>query len=147
MRCPKLQSVTFPASLSADMSYDMFSGCSALTNVVLPKNLRTLPQKMFDGCKSLTKLDLPTTITKVDDDAFAGCSITSLYLPNVTEISESSFSDCKTLKSITINSKLKAKLMEENFWLFVTNFGNDNPNFPLKINGNTMSLPSSIKVL
>lgn len=147
MRCPKLQSVTFPASLSADMSYDMFRSCTSLTTVVLPKNLRTLPQKMFDGCKSLTKLDLPTTITKVDDDAFAGCSITSLYLPNVTEISESSFSDCKTLKSITINSKLKAKLMEENFWLFVTNFGNDNPNFPLKINGNTMSLPSSIKVL
>ncbi len=146
MRCPKLQSVTFPAALSKDMSYDMFRDCKSLTTVVLPKNLRKLSKNMFNGCKSLTKLTVPTTVTKIDNGAFAGCSLTSLYLPNVTEISELAFYNCKTLKSITVNSTLKAKLAADGCDLFVSNFGNDNPNFPLKVSGGTVSLPDNIKV-
>ena len=38
--CHKLQSVTFPASLTRDMTYDMFRDCPMLTTVTLPKNLR-----------------------------------------------------------------------------------------------------------
>ena len=41
--CHKLQSVTFPASLTRDMTYDMFRDCPMLTTVTLPKNLRTVP--------------------------------------------------------------------------------------------------------
>lgn len=143
--CTKLQSVTFPASLAKDMSYDMFRGCTSLTNVVLPKNLRTIPSHMFAGCKSLTTLNLPTTITKVEDSAFDGCGLTTLYLPNLKEIEEDSFSGCKSLKSLTVNKTIVEKFKEGNYWLYVTNF-EDNPNFSLKVNGNTMSLPSSIKV-
>ncbi len=124
----------------------MFRDCTSLTSVVLPKNLRTIPDNMFDGCKSLRTINLPTTITKVGKYAFNGCQITSLYLPNLNEIEEGTFSGCKSLKSLTINKTLVEKLKADNYWLYVTNFDQDNVNFQLKVNGNNISLPSSIKV-
>lgn len=142
--CTRLQSVQMPASLKKDMSYDMFRDCPALTNVVLPKNLRYIPDNTFSGCKMLTKLNLPTTITKIGHGAFDGCGLTSLYLPNLTDIDDGAFSDFKSLKSITISKTLLEKLKADNYWLFVTNFG-DNPNFTPKVNGNDIILPANIK--
>ncbi len=144
--CTKLQSVTFPSSLTKDMSYDMLRGCTSLTNVVLPKNLRTIPATMFTGCKNLKTINIPTTVTKIGNRAFDGCGVTSLYLPNLKDIEEGAFSGCKSLKSLSVSKSFVEKLKENNYWLFVTNF-EDNVNFQLKVNGNTLSLPSSIKVL
>lgn len=143
--CHKLQSVTFPASLTRDMTYDMFRDCPMLTTVTLPKNLRTVPQQMFSGCKSLRKIDLPATVTKIDGHAFSGCPITSLVITGVTEVDDSSFMGCKSLKTITINKTLRDKLIDENYWLYTTNFS-DNPSLQLVLKNGQVSLPAGVKV-
>lgn len=143
--CHKLQSVTFPASLTRDMTYDMFRDCPMLTTVTLPKNLRTVPQQMFSGCKSLRKIDLPATVTKIDGHAFSGCPITDLVITNVTEVDDSSFMGCKSLKTITINKTLRDKLIADNYWLYTTNFS-DNPSLQLVVKNGQVSLPAGVKV-
>lgn len=143
--CHKLQSVTFPASLTRDMTYDMFRDCPMLTTVTLPKNLRTVPQQMFSGCKSLRKIDLPATVTKIDGHAFSGCPITDLVITNVTEVDDSSFMGCKSLKTITINKTLRDKLIDDNYWLYTTNFS-DNPSLQLVVKNGQVSLPAGVKV-
>lgn len=143
--CHKLQSVTFPASLTRDMTYDMFRDCPMLTTVTLPKNLRTVPQQMFSGCKNLRKIDLPATVTKIGGHAFSGCPITDLVITNVTEVDDSSFMGCKSLKTITINKTLRDKLIDENYWLYTTNFS-DNPSLQLVLKNGQVSLPAGVKV-
>lgn len=143
--CHKLQSVTFPASLTRDMTYDMFRDCPMLTTVTLPKNLRTVPQQMFSGCKSLRKIDLPATVTKIGGHAFSGCPITDLVITNVTEVDDASFMGCKSLKTITINKTLRDKLIDENYWLYTTNFS-DNPSLQLVVKNGQVSLPAGVKV-
>lgn len=143
--CHKLQSVTFPASLTRDMTYDMFRDCPMLTTVTLPKNLRTVPQQMFSGCKSLRKIDLPATVTKIDGHAFSGCPITDLVITGVTEVDDLSFMGCKSLKTITINKTLRDKLIDDNYWLYTTNFS-DNPSLQLVVKNGQVSLPAGVKV-
>lgn len=143
--CHKLQSVTFPASLTRDMTYDMFRDCPMLTTVTLPKNLRTVPQQMFSGCKNLRKIDLPATVTKIDGHAFSGCPITDLVITGVTEVDDSSFMGCASLKTITINKTLRDKLIDENYWLYTTNFS-DNPSLQLVVKNGQVSLPAGVKV-
>lgn len=143
--CHKLQSVTFPASLTRDMTYDMFRDCPMLTTVTLPKNLRTVPQQMFSGCKSLRKIDLPATVTKIDGNAFSGCPITSLVITGVTEVDDSAFMGCASLKTITINKTLRDKLIDDNYWLYTTNFSN-NPSLQLVVKNGQVSLPAGVKV-
>lgn len=143
--CHKLQSVTFPASLTRDMTYDMFRDCPMLITVTLPKNLRTVPQQMFSGCKSLRKIDLPATVTKIDGHAFSGCPITDLVITGVTEVDDSSFMGCKSLKTITINKTLRDKLIDDNYWLYTTNFS-DNPSLQLVVKNGQVSLPAGVKV-
>lgn len=143
--CHKLQSVTFPASVTRDMTYDMFRDCPMLTTVTLPKNLRTVPQQMFSGCKSLRKIDLPATVTKIDGHAFSGCPITDLVITGVTEVDDSSFMGCTSLKTITINKTLRDKLIDENYWLYTTNFS-DNPSLQLVLKNGQVSLPAGVKV-
>lgn len=143
--CHKLQSVTFPASLTRDMTYDMFRDCPMLTTVTLPKNQRTVPKQMFSGCKSLRKIDLPTTVTKIDGQAFSGCPITDLVITGVTEVDDSSFMGCKSLKTITINKTLRDKLIDDNYWLYTTNFS-DNPSLQLVLKNGQVSLPAGVKV-
>lgn len=143
--CHKLQSVTFPASLTRDMTYDMFRDCPMLTTVTLPKNLRTVPQQMFSGCKNLRKIDLPATVTKIGGHAFSGCPITDLVITGVTEVDDSSFMGCKSLKTITINKTLRDKLIDDNYWLYTTNFS-DNPSLQLVVKNGQVSLPAGVKV-
>ena len=143
--CHKLQSVTFPASLTRDMTYDMFRDCPMLTTVTLPKNLRTVPQQMFSGCKNLRKIDLPVTVTKIDGHAFSGCPITDLVITGVTEVDDSSFMGCTSLKTITINKTLRDKLIDDNYWLYTTNFSN-NPSLQLVLKNGQVSLPAGVKV-
>lgn len=143
--CHKLQSVTFPASLTRDMTYDMFRDCPMLTTVTLPKNLRTVPQQMFSGCKNLRKIDLPATVTKIDGHAFSGCPITDLVITNVKEVDDSSFMGCKSLKTITINKTLRDKLIDDNYWLYTTNFS-DTPSLQLVVKNGQVLLPAGVKV-
>lgn len=144
--CSKLQSVTFPATLNKDMTYDMFRDCVMLTTVTLPKNLRTLPEHMFYGCKSLRTVNLPSTLTKIGARAFSGTPIINLNVASVTDIDDGAFSGCRSLKTITVNSTLRDKLIDDSYWLYTTCFA-DCPGLQLVVNNGKVGLPAGVKVV
>ena len=83
-----------------------FEGCSGLTSLKLPSDIRLIGRNAFEGCSGLTSITLPSGVTEIQHSAFYGCSgLTSITLPSgVTEISNFTFSGCSGLTSLTLPS-------------------------------------------
>ena len=83
-----------------------FEGCSGLTSLKLPSDIRLIGRHAFEGCSGLTSLTLPSGVTEIGSSAFYGCSgLTSITLPSgVTEISDYAFYGCSGLTSLTLPS-------------------------------------------
>lgn len=118
-RCTALRSIKFPRHIEESMSYDMFTGCTNLTDVTLPENLPEIPATMFEGCKKLTTLKVPATVKKVGGRAFSDSGITALDLSNVTEFDSFCFMNCKSLKTVKLNSSLKENFLTETYEQFL----------------------------
>lgn len=76
-----------------------FRGCTSLTNITLPKNLKEICYSAFRGCTSLTNMALPQGMEIIGDETFYGCSaLTSITIPqSVSEIGDYAFQDCTSL--------------------------------------------------
>lgn len=110
--CTSLQSIKLPRYVGLS-SYDMFSGCTNLTSVTLPENLKELYDGTFSGCIKLTTINIPASVTKVGSHVFSGSGVVSLDLSHVTEIGVFTFDNCKSLKNLKLNSKLKDNFLME----------------------------------
>ena len=110
--CTSLQSIKLPRYVGLS-SYDMFSGCTNLTSVTLPENLKELYDGTFENCIKLTTINIPASVTKVGSHVFSGSGVVSLDLSHVTEIGVFTFNDCKSLKNLKLNSKLKDNFLME----------------------------------
>ena len=101
--CSSLTSIELPE----DVKYfgkGVFSGCSSLTSIELPKSLEHIDDDVFSGCSSLTSIEVPEDIVYFGKGVFSGCSsLTSVKLPNSMErIDSNVFSDCSSLTSIEL---------------------------------------------
>ena len=107
----------------------LFSGCKALTEIVLPSNLTSIPSELayncsnlpaieipprvttinssaFYGCSKLTEVDIPDTCTRIESSAFNTSGLTHVELPaNLTYIGDSAFNTTK-LSEVTIPNKV-----------------------------------------
>ena len=79
-----------------------FSGCKALTKVLLPNGITAIPAGAFKDCVKLTAITLPTGVTSIGDNAFKGCAkLNSIVIRDkVTTIGKDAFSDCTGLTDI-----------------------------------------------
>ena len=114
--CSGLTSLTLPANIKW-IGASAFYGCSGLTSLPLPANIEWIGASAFSGCSGLTSLTLPSSITTISASAFSGCSgLTSLTLPsNITEIGEWAFSNCGGLASIYVYAEKVPKMAEDVF--------------------------------
>ena len=89
-----------------------FEGCSGLTSLKLPSDIRLIGRNAFEGCSGLTSITLPSGVTEIQHSAFYGCSgLTSITLPSgVTEIGKSAFAICSGLTSIYVYAEKMPKL-------------------------------------
>ena len=110
--CTSLQSIKLPRYVGLT-SYEMFSGCTNLTSVTLPENLTEIKDGTFENCTKLTTINIPASVTKVGSHVFSGSGVVSLDLSHVTEIGVFTFDDCKSLKNLKLNSKLKDNFLME----------------------------------
>lgn len=91
--CTALTDVTLPKSL-VTIKNDAFEGCTALTNITLPEGLKTIEGSAFSGCK-LTEVTLPSTLETVGGYAFVNNRLATLNIPaSVTSIGQSAFAGC-----------------------------------------------------
>ena len=96
-----LKKVTITAGI---ILYGSFSGCSNLTNVIIPDNIASIGDSAFSVCSSLTSIILPNSVTSIGKWAFSGCSsLRNISIPDsVTSIGSRVFEGCSSLTSITI---------------------------------------------
>jgi hypothetical protein len=52
---------------------EWFRGCKNLSNIVLPKTIKTLQEYAFASCFKLEEIELPAALTEVGSHAFADC--------------------------------------------------------------------------
>ncbi len=51
-----------------------FSGCSSLTEITIPQNVKTISDNAFSHCYSLTEITIPENVTTVENSAFDVCT-------------------------------------------------------------------------
>lgn len=102
--CRKLTDVTLPKSL-LNISSEMLTGCSSLTNIIVPDNVKSIGTKAFSsaGLKSIT-FGENSQLVSIDDYAFKGCeNLNHIAIPSsVTSIGNRAFEACDKLTNITI---------------------------------------------
>ena len=86
------------------IGYGAFSGCSDLTNIVIPDSVTSIDAWAFSDCSSLTSIVIPDSVTSIGYGAFFDCSnLTSIVISDsVTSIGERAFYNCSSLTSIVI---------------------------------------------
>ena len=69
-----------PASLTkviltsgAEIPAGMFSGCSAITNIILPETVTVIGERAFYGCVGLTSMTIPKNVTEIGNNTFGEC--------------------------------------------------------------------------
>lgn len=123
----QLDNIVFTESL--EQIQDMaFKGCIYLTEIYLPKSLRSLgtstfehcnaiekvhiasdklvefPADCFSGCYSLEKINIPDSIEYIGTDAFHNCGFKTIKIPNNCHLISGCFSNCEELETAHIGS-------------------------------------------
>lgn len=82
---------------------------TAITELVLPNPITTIPSYCAYNCKSLTSVKMGNRVTKINQDAFNGCvALEKIRLSNnLTDIGRQAFANCQALQRITLPSALK----------------------------------------
>ncbi|MCR5795892.1 MAG: leucine-rich repeat protein [Solobacterium sp.] len=112
--CENLQSAG-PAGSGADIEYGWtksipsyaFSGCSSLTDVILPAGITKIAGSAFKGCSGLNSIAIPDSVTSIGNDAFCSCTgLKSITIPSgAASLAENAIAGCNQLETIINNSE------------------------------------------
>ena len=107
---PKCQKVVVIPTGITEVPREAFKGCSELTQVFMPKTMKTIENRAFSGCVNLKDIKMPSTMTKIGPQAFQGCSsLAKVILPTfLNELGDSAFAQCTALEEITIPGSLES---------------------------------------
>lgn len=82
--CKNLQTINLQPAASIEEG--TFSGCIALTSMILPSGLTSIGEQAFSGCAGLEEIIIPSTVTRIERSAFNGCDMLSeLYYSGTAE--------------------------------------------------------------
>jgi len=87
---------------------EAFSGCSSLTNIVIPDSVTSIGNRAFQHCSGLIAITIPDSVTSIGDYAFTYCTgLPNFTIPDsVTSIGEWAFSYCTGLTRFTIGDSV-----------------------------------------
>ncbi len=111
MGCAALQTINIPGNYTT-LRRDAFLNCTALKSVVFEESdytyaNQTIEQGVFSGCSSLETVSLPKTLSYIGTWAFTACAIKDLVIPEgVKTIDHSAFANCANLKTVSLPSTL-----------------------------------------
>lgn len=81
-----------------------FEGCKMLTSADMSETQVTeIPESIFSGCSSLKEILMPKNVRLIGKEAFFGTAIKSLVLPSsVDTIAERAYGKCERLESVDL---------------------------------------------
>ena len=83
--CPKLTSFVFHDDIeNLKDAWYMFSGCTSLEEIRLPKKLKKIDRYMFDGCTNLKRLYIGDAITEIETGSVYGTALEELHIEAAT---------------------------------------------------------------
>lgn len=83
--CPKLTSFVFHDDIeNLNDAWYMFSGCTSLEEIRLPKKLKKIDRYMFDGCTNLKRLYIGDAITEIETGSVYGTALEELHIEAAT---------------------------------------------------------------
>jgi hypothetical protein len=109
--CKSLNSITFQSTSTIKIFSDsLFSGCISLKSIAIPSSLTSIGDSTFSN-SGISSIIIPSSVIPIGVSAFANCaslnSIIFQLLTNITNLSDSLFYGCISLKSIVIPSSLR----------------------------------------
>ncbi|MDD6994581.1 MAG: leucine-rich repeat protein [Candidatus Borkfalkiaceae bacterium] len=117
--CTAITGVIFSTSSTLTaLASSMFKGCTSLTSVNLPANIKTASTNVFQNCTALTSVTINGAMTSLGNYMFAGCSaLTSIDLSKatVTGVPQYFFDGCANLATVKLNA---AKITTINKYAF-----------------------------
>lgn len=77
-----------------------------LTDVIIPKGVKSIGYAAFECCGRLTNVTIPESVIDIEGYAFAWCDhLTNITIPDsVTSIGDSAFRYCRGLASVSIGN-------------------------------------------
>ena len=101
------------SSVGSGIGDGVFSDCTSLQKIVIPRSLTRISQSMFENCTNLTSVtfgnpgETPVTesneVVKIKDKAFKNCEkMTSIVYPKVSRIGSEAFSKCTSLVTFKV---------------------------------------------
>ena len=86
------------------LTKDVFKGCKALSDIVLPSTITQMCASAFENCTALSAVVLPDEIESVGDGAFRGCvALEDVKLPRALKvIGDSAFRGCTALARLDL---------------------------------------------
>ena len=98
-------------SFQANIGREAFSGCTALSNAVIPKNVAFIGSDAFFDCSSLESIDLGAQVKDMEPEVFMNSGLKSIRLPEtLTLMGTATFSGCMHLESLTLPLRLERVL-------------------------------------
>ena len=95
-----------------------FYGCSGLTGIEIPENIKTIGKNAFWGCSGIKKLKIPGTVETISKSAFGKCTgLEELDIEEgVQTVEEEAFAACSGLNTMILPKSVSS---------FTTNFVTD----------------------
>jgi len=104
-----LTKITFGEGMEEIASNSMLTGCSKVTDIVLPSTLKKLSKPAtFANAAALKNINLPDGLTISEGGTFSGCtSLASVTIPaSLSVIPYNTFKNCTALSSVTAKGKI-----------------------------------------
>ena len=113
--CQSLESLDLSASNNlTELKSGVFTNCTGLKTIVLPKNLTSIPRSVFDGCLSVENLTVPIVGEASSIGYLFGvdnCSLNGLKTVTVnggTSIASYAFSGLNSIETIKFSSSVES---------------------------------------
>ncbi len=109
--CTNLSYVTMPENIKQIMNFS-FRGCTSLANVNIPSGVHTILDYAFQGCTALSYANMPQALKYIGAHAFDGCSsLRWMTFPDqVITYGDQAFNSCSSLTQVTVNSSVPGNI-------------------------------------
>jgi len=107
--CTAITELTLPKGLKTIGNWAM-SGCTGLTSIVIPNSVTSVGYSVLMDCKNLKNVTIGSGLKVLNEFMFIRCTgLEQITIPNtVTDIAESVFQGCTSLKTVDIGTGVKS---------------------------------------